>query len=312
MQKKIQKSAIEAYVKADVGLGNVDNTSDASKPVSMETSSALALKAPLASPAFTGVVAAPNLNSTGEVSVITSTCDVRFTLQGANGGVAPTYKLKNSAGAIKARFGIAGQANGLSAGSNPGDLVIRAEAPNILFTSNGISSTASILSSTQAIFSVQMSVAGKITNMTDPAQLQDAATKYYVDNLKRMVRIYNVKDYRAVGNNVADDVSAVQAAVDACNVADDLENQLQREKTVDDLELRAKEERLRIGRLTVRDRVRALAGTGGSVTLALNDSRWLTLSPHAFGKDRLAADILPSVEDAPVNREQRRAQAKKK
>ncbi|PPH83920.1 hypothetical protein C5C50_04265 [Rathayibacter sp. AY1D9] len=40
--------------KGDVGLGNVDNTSDASKPVSVATSSALALKAPLASPAFTG------------------------------------------------------------------------------------------------------------------------------------------------------------------------------------------------------------------------------------------------------------------
>ncbi|PPG60269.1 right-handed parallel beta-helix repeat-containing protein [Rathayibacter sp. AY1C5] len=41
-------------VKGDVGLGNVDNTSDAGKPVSTATISALALKAPLASPAFTG------------------------------------------------------------------------------------------------------------------------------------------------------------------------------------------------------------------------------------------------------------------
>ncbi|MFA7264904.1 MAG: hypothetical protein WC054_01090 [Candidatus Nanopelagicales bacterium] len=41
-------------VKADVGLGNVDNTSDSSKPVSSATQSALDLKAPLASPAFTG------------------------------------------------------------------------------------------------------------------------------------------------------------------------------------------------------------------------------------------------------------------
>ncbi|NQX12759.1 hypothetical protein HQQ80_14065 [Microbacteriaceae bacterium VKM Ac-2855] len=80
---------------------------------------------------------------------------------------------------------------------------------------------------------------------------------------------------------------------------DDLENQLQHEMTVDDLELRAEEERLRIGRLTVRDRIRALADTGGSVTLALNDSRWLTLRPHAFGKDWLAADILPSEDQRP-------------
>lgn len=40
--------------KGDVGLGNVDNTSDANKPVSTATTTQLNLKAPLASPAFTG------------------------------------------------------------------------------------------------------------------------------------------------------------------------------------------------------------------------------------------------------------------
>lgn len=40
--------------KAQVGLGNVDNTSDVSKPVSTATQTALNLKANLASPAFTG------------------------------------------------------------------------------------------------------------------------------------------------------------------------------------------------------------------------------------------------------------------
>ena len=40
--------------KAAVGLGSVDNTSDAAKPVSTATQTALNLKAPLASPAFTG------------------------------------------------------------------------------------------------------------------------------------------------------------------------------------------------------------------------------------------------------------------
>lgn len=39
-----------------VGLGNVDNTSDASKPISTATQAALDLKAPLASPTFTGTV----------------------------------------------------------------------------------------------------------------------------------------------------------------------------------------------------------------------------------------------------------------
>jgi hypothetical protein len=42
--------------KSGVGLGNVDNTSDANKPVSTATQTALNLKANLASPAFTGTV----------------------------------------------------------------------------------------------------------------------------------------------------------------------------------------------------------------------------------------------------------------
>src|SRR5574343_569292 len=55
-------------VKADVGLGNVDNTSDAGKPISTLTQAALDLKAPIASPTFTGVpsgpTAAPGTNTT--------------------------------------------------------------------------------------------------------------------------------------------------------------------------------------------------------------------------------------------------------
>jgi len=43
-------------VKEDVGLANVDNTSDANKPVSTATQTELDLKAPLANPTFTGTV----------------------------------------------------------------------------------------------------------------------------------------------------------------------------------------------------------------------------------------------------------------
>lgn len=45
--------------KGDVGLGNVDNTSDLNKPLSTAAISALALKADLASPSLTGVPVAP-------------------------------------------------------------------------------------------------------------------------------------------------------------------------------------------------------------------------------------------------------------
>jgi hypothetical protein len=47
---------VSGITKSMVGLGNVDNTSDANKPVSTATQIALDLKAPLASPTFTGTV----------------------------------------------------------------------------------------------------------------------------------------------------------------------------------------------------------------------------------------------------------------
>lgn len=53
---KWQNSPVD---KARVGLGNVDNTSDANKPISSATQTALNLKANLASPTFTGTVTVP-------------------------------------------------------------------------------------------------------------------------------------------------------------------------------------------------------------------------------------------------------------
>ncbi|UYO61793.1 hypothetical protein LNN31_13510 [Acetobacterium wieringae] len=44
------------HAKSEVGLSNVDNTSDANKPVSTAAQNALATKAPLASPSFSGTV----------------------------------------------------------------------------------------------------------------------------------------------------------------------------------------------------------------------------------------------------------------
>jgi hypothetical protein len=48
-----------ALTSSDVGLGNANNTSDANKPVSTATQTALNLKADLASPTFTGTVVIP-------------------------------------------------------------------------------------------------------------------------------------------------------------------------------------------------------------------------------------------------------------
>lgn len=59
------------HVKADVGLGNVDNTSDANKPVSTAQQTALNLKANLAGPTFTGTVTmpGPTINDATDVTI---------------------------------------------------------------------------------------------------------------------------------------------------------------------------------------------------------------------------------------------------
>lgn len=56
-----KRAPVALLTKSVVGLGNVDNTSDANKPVSTATQTALDAKAPTASPTFTGTVTTPNL-----------------------------------------------------------------------------------------------------------------------------------------------------------------------------------------------------------------------------------------------------------
>lgn len=48
--------ANNATARTNIGLGNVDNTSDADKPVSTAQAAAISLKANIASPTFTGTV----------------------------------------------------------------------------------------------------------------------------------------------------------------------------------------------------------------------------------------------------------------
>jgi hypothetical protein len=60
---------VGGITKSMVGLGNVDNTTDAGKPVSTAVQTALDLKAPLASPTFTGTVTAQNYKLTVPSSI---------------------------------------------------------------------------------------------------------------------------------------------------------------------------------------------------------------------------------------------------
>lgn len=59
-----------------VGLGNVDNTSDANKPVSTATQTALNLKANIASPTFTGTPEAPTASLGTKTTQIATTAFV--------------------------------------------------------------------------------------------------------------------------------------------------------------------------------------------------------------------------------------------
>jgi hypothetical protein len=59
---------VSGITKAMVGLTNVDDTSDANKPVSSATQTALNLKANIADPTFTGTVSAASISTTGTIT----------------------------------------------------------------------------------------------------------------------------------------------------------------------------------------------------------------------------------------------------
>lgn len=63
---------VSGITKSMVGLANVDNTTDASKPISTLTQSALDLKAPLESPAFTGTIDFSTATVTGLDTILPS------------------------------------------------------------------------------------------------------------------------------------------------------------------------------------------------------------------------------------------------
>lgn len=66
-------NTIHEHVKSDVGLGNVDNTSDINKPISTAQQAALDLKANLDSPTFTGNPTAPTqTNGDNSTSIATT------------------------------------------------------------------------------------------------------------------------------------------------------------------------------------------------------------------------------------------------
>lgn len=82
------KTGAVTLVKGDVGLGSVDNTSDAAKPVSTATQTALNLKADLASPVLTGNPTAPTPTAGDNDTTIATTAFVQAAIAGGTAGVA--------------------------------------------------------------------------------------------------------------------------------------------------------------------------------------------------------------------------------
>ncbi|MCU1546203.1 MAG: hypothetical protein JWP30_1303 [Homoserinimonas sp.] len=81
------------------------------------------------------------------------------------------------------------------------------------------------------------------------------------------------------------------------NLFDDLESQLEYEITVEDVTLQAEEERLRLSRLGMRDRIVAAQqapqrGSARAVRLMLTGGAVIDDKPVLFGKDWLSADLV--------------------
>lgn len=78
---------------------------------------------------------------------------------------------------------------------------------------------------------------------------------------------------------------------------DDLEGQLEHELTAEDLDVQAEEERLRLGRLSLRDRIAAVVEAGvvddaTGIHLILSDGTPLSVRPQTFGRDWFSATLL--------------------
>lgn len=118
------KTGVVTLVKADVGLSNVDNTSDINKPISTAQQSALDLKANLASPALTGTPSAPTATVGTSTTQIATTAFVNAEIAndaapsshvGSTGnthGVATTSVAGFMSAADKTKL------NGIAAGAN--------------------------------------------------------------------------------------------------------------------------------------------------------------------------------------------------
>lgn len=81
------------------------------------------------------------------------------------------------------------------------------------------------------------------------------------------------------------------------NLFDDLEGQLEQELSSEEIDLRAEEERLRLGRMSMRDRVVAIHAAESrhaayAIRMQLLDGSHLDMRPATVGRDWVSADLV--------------------
>jgi hypothetical protein len=89
------------------------------------------------------------------------------------------------------------------------------------------------------------------------------------------------------------------------NLFDDLESQLEQELSAEEVDLHAEEERLRLARLGIRDRLFAVHARGSGETeralrLRLRDGTRVSVVAETFGRDWFAGEILDDSERRPA------------
>lgn len=82
------------------------------------------------------------------------------------------------------------------------------------------------------------------------------------------------------------------------NLFDELESQLAQHLGAEELDLRAEEERLRLGRLELRDRLRALARDDEPLALGLIDGSRIAVAVETIGRDWLVGQVVGSARRA--------------
>ena len=86
------------------------------------------------------------------------------------------------------------------------------------------------------------------------------------------------------------------------NLFDDLESQLEHELGAEEVDLRAEEERLRVGRLSVRDRLMSIHETSGGRDYSLRfdvGGNVVRISPTGFGKDWMSGSLIDETSRRP-------------